>query len=111
MKRFAEIWSIIATIIIVILLIFLFTGQSGSNLIKEKVISYAGENITFEEIAQAYSQKTIKNYITKQYQNLYEQGAVSKQTLDAAQVKYDGAKAGLTQAQQALHVAQEHAHP
>ncbi len=36
------------------------------------------------------------------YTNLYEQGAVSKQTLDATQVKYDGAKAGLTQAQQAL---------
>ena len=38
----------------------------------------------------------------ERYTNLYEQGAVSKQTLDAAQVKYDGAKAGLTQAQQAL---------
>ena len=38
----------------------------------------------------------------ERYQNLYEQGAVSKQTLDAAQVKLDGAKAGLTQAQQAL---------
>ncbi len=36
------------------------------------------------------------------YTNLYEQGAVSKQTLDAAQVKYDNAKVGLTQAQQAL---------
>ena len=36
------------------------------------------------------------------YTVLYEQGAVSKQTLDAAQVKYDSAKAGLTQAQQAL---------
>lgn len=38
----------------------------------------------------------------ERYKNLYEQGAVSKQTLDAAQVKYDSAKAGLTQAQQAL---------
>ncbi len=36
------------------------------------------------------------------YTNLYEQGAVSKQTLDAAKVKYDSAKAGLTQAQQSL---------
>lgn len=36
------------------------------------------------------------------YRNLYEQGAVSKQTLDAAEVKYNSAKAGLTQAQQAL---------
>ncbi|MBQ8460740.1 HlyD family secretion protein [bacterium] len=38
----------------------------------------------------------------ERYKNLYEQGAVSKQTLDAAQVKYDNAQAGLTQAQQAL---------
>ena len=36
------------------------------------------------------------------YKNLYEQGAVSKQTLDAAQVKYDSAVAGLTQAKQLL---------
>ena len=38
----------------------------------------------------------------ERYTNLYEQGAVSKQVLDSAQVKYDSAKAGLTQAQQAL---------
>ena len=38
----------------------------------------------------------------ERYTILYEQGAVSKQTLDAAQVKYDNAKAGLTQAQQAI---------
>lgn len=36
------------------------------------------------------------------YRNLYEQGAVSKQTYDAAVVKYDNAKATLTQANQAL---------
>ena len=36
------------------------------------------------------------------YRNLYEQGAVSKQTFDNAQVNYDNAQAGLTQAQQAL---------
>ncbi|MBE7713301.1 MAG: HlyD family secretion protein [Cyanobacteria bacterium SIG26] len=36
------------------------------------------------------------------YSNLYEQGAVSKQVYDAAKVKYDGAKANLTQAKQAL---------
>lgn len=36
------------------------------------------------------------------YTNLYEQGAVSKQVLDSAQVKYDNAQAGLTQAKQAL---------
>lgn len=36
------------------------------------------------------------------YKNLYEQGAVSKQTYDAAVVKYDTAQANLTQANQAL---------
>lgn len=36
------------------------------------------------------------------YKNLYEQGAVSKQTYDAAVVKYDSAQAGLTQAEQSL---------
>ena len=36
------------------------------------------------------------------YRNLYEQGAVSKQTFDAAQVKYDSAQATLTQANEAL---------
>lgn len=36
------------------------------------------------------------------YQNLYEEGAVSKQTLDAAQAKYDSAQAQLTQSEQAL---------
>lgn len=38
----------------------------------------------------------------ERYRNLYKQGAVSKQTLDSAEVKYNSAKAGLTQAQQAL---------
>ena len=38
----------------------------------------------------------------ERYTNLYNQGAVSKQTLDSAQVKYDSAVAGLTQAQQNL---------
>ena len=36
------------------------------------------------------------------YKNLYEQGAVSKQTLDAAQAKYDSAQANLTQAEESL---------
>lgn len=36
------------------------------------------------------------------YKNLYEQGAVSKQTYDAAKVKYDSAQANLTNANQAL---------
>ena len=39
------------------------------------------------------------------YTKLYEQGAVSKQTLDAAQVKYDAAQANLTQANQSLFSA------
>lgn len=38
----------------------------------------------------------------ERYTNLYEEGAVSKQTLDAAQAKYDGAQANLTQAEQSL---------
>ena len=38
----------------------------------------------------------------ERYQTLYEQGAVSKQTLDAAQVKYDSARANLTNTEQAL---------
>ena len=38
----------------------------------------------------------------ERYRNLYEQGAVSKQTLDMAEVKYNSAKAGLTQAQQSI---------
>lgn len=38
----------------------------------------------------------------ERYKNLYEQGAVSKQTYDTAQVKYDNAQAGLTQASQML---------
>ena len=36
------------------------------------------------------------------YKNLYEKGAVSKQTLDNAQAKYDAAVAGRTSAEQAL---------
>lgn len=38
----------------------------------------------------------------ERYKNLYEQGAVSKQTFDSAQVKYDSAVASLTQAKQSL---------
>ena len=38
----------------------------------------------------------------ERYTNLYEQGAVSKQTLDAAQAKYDSAQAQQTTAEQAL---------
>jgi len=36
------------------------------------------------------------------YTNLYKEGAVSKQTLDAARVKYDNAVANLTNAEQSL---------
>lgn len=38
----------------------------------------------------------------ERYKNLYEQGAVSKQTLDNAQAKYDNAQANLTQAEESL---------
>lgn len=38
----------------------------------------------------------------ERYTNLYNEGAVSKQTLDAAQAKYDSAQANLTNAEQAI---------
>jgi len=38
----------------------------------------------------------------ERYKNLYAQGAVSKQTLDQAQAKYDSAQANLTNAEEAL---------
>lgn len=38
----------------------------------------------------------------ERYKNLYAEGAVSKQTLDASQAKYDSAQANLTQAEQSL---------
>ena len=38
----------------------------------------------------------------ERYTNLYEKGAVSKQTLDAAQAKYDSAQANLTKAEESL---------
>ena len=53
-------------------------------------------------LTASQSNITLAEKDLERYQNLYEQGAVSKQTLDSAQVKYDSAKAGLTQAQQAL---------
>jgi len=59
--------------------------------------SNAKANLTASESNIELAKKDLDRYT-----NLYEQGAVSKQTLDAAQVKYDSAKAGLTQAQQAL---------
>lgn len=57
----------------------------------------AKANLKAADSAIALAKKDLDRYT-----NLYEQGAVSKQTLDAAQVKYDDAKAGLTQAKQAL---------
>ena len=66
------------------------------------------ERIKFDQanakanLTASQSNITLAKKDLERYQNLYEQGAVSKQTLDAAQVKYDSAKAGLTQAQQAL---------
>ncbi len=57
----------------------------------------AKANLTASQSAIELAKKDLDRYT-----NLYEQGAVSKQTLDSAQVKYDSALAGLTQAQQAL---------
>ena len=59
--------------------------------------SNAKANLTASESNIELARKDLERYTI-----LYEQGAVSKQTLDSAQVKYDNAKAGLTQAQQAL---------
>jgi membrane fusion protein (multidrug efflux system) len=59
--------------------------------------SNAKANLLASESNITLAQKDLERYTI-----LYEQGAVSKQTLDEAQVKYDRAKAGLTQAQQSL---------
>lgn len=53
-------------------------------------------------LVAADSNITLAKTDLERYEKLYAQGAVSKQTLDAAQVRYDNAKAGLTQAKQAL---------
>ena len=57
----------------------------------------AKANHTAAESSIALAKKDLDRY-----RNLYEQGAVSKQTYDAAVVQYDNAQAGLTQAQQSL---------
>ena len=59
--------------------------------------SNAKANLVAAESNIALAKKDLERY-----RNLYEQGAVSKQTFDAAQVKYDSAQANLTQANQAL---------
>lgn len=73
-------------------------AQADANYEK---IKFDQENAKANLVA-SQSNITLAQKDLERYQNLYEQGAVSKQTLDAAQVKYDSAKAGLTQAQQAL---------
>jgi len=57
----------------------------------------AKANLTASQSNIELAQKDLERY-----RNLYEQGAVSKQTLDMAEVKYNSAKAGLTQAQQSI---------
>ncbi len=59
--------------------------------------SNAHANLTASQSNIELAKKDLERYTI-----LYNQGAVSKQTLDTAQVKYDSAKANLTQAQQAL---------
>lgn len=59
--------------------------------------SNAKAKLNAAESAITLAKKDLDRYTT-----LYNQGAVSKQTLDSAQVKYDDAQAGLTQANQAL---------
>ena len=59
--------------------------------------SNAKANLVAAESNIALAKKDLERY-----RKLYDQGAVSKQTFDAAQVKYDSAQANLTQANQAL---------
>jgi len=59
--------------------------------------SNAKANLVAAESNIALAKKDLERY-----KNLYEQGAVSKQTYDSAVVKYDSAQASLTQANQAL---------
>lgn len=59
--------------------------------------SNAKANLTAAESNIELAKKDLERY-----KNLYAQGAVSKQTLDMAEVKYNNAKAGLTQAEQGL---------
>jgi membrane fusion protein (multidrug efflux system) len=59
--------------------------------------SNAKANLTAAQSNIALAKKDLDRY-----KNLYEKGAVSKQTYDAAVVKYDSAQANLTQANQAL---------
>ncbi len=72
--------------------------QADSNYEKIRLDQQnAKANLTAAESNIALAKKDLERY-----RNLYEQGAVSKQTFDAAQVKYDTAQANLTQANQAL---------
>lgn len=59
--------------------------------------SNAKAKLTAAESNIALAQKDLDRY-----KNLYEQGAVSKQTYDSAKVNFDNAQASLTQANQAL---------
>ncbi len=72
--------------------------QADSNYEKIKLNqSNAKANLAAAESNIALAKKDMDRY-----KNLYEQGAVSKQTYDAAKVKYDSAQANLTNANQAL---------
>lgn len=72
--------------------------QADSNYERIKLNqSNAKANQAAAESSIALAKKDLDRYKT-----LYEQGAVSKQTYDAAVVKYDNAQASLTNANQAL---------
>ena len=72
--------------------------QADSNYEKLKLDqSNAKANLTAAQSNIDLARKDLERY-----KNLYEQGAVSKQTYDTAVVKYDSAQANLTQANQAL---------
>lgn len=72
--------------------------QADSNYEKIKL----NQSNAKANLAAAESNITLAKKDMDRYKNLYEQGAVSKQTYDAAKVKYDSAQANLTNANQAL---------
>lgn len=53
-------------------------------------------------LSASKSEISVAHKDLERYQNLFAEGAVSKQTLDSAQAKYDAAKANLTSAEQAI---------
>ena len=67
---------------------------SGTIAMSTSLVDVAKANLNAMNSEIALAKKDLERY-----QNLYETGAVSKQVLDKAQTRYDGAKARLTDAE------------